>query len=148
MLAFGSTLVTAPSANAATVKVVDGLWGKETSAGVQRLMNLLYPQAGLVVDGVISSQPSRLKQPGLATFGWEWVPDNQAAGSPTMYWMHKWLGDIRHGLDSSTAKYHITHSFILRYKSITVFRLTGYWMIPPKLLKVCKTKLTSGLVSL
>ena len=49
MLAFGSTLVTAPSANAATVKVVDGLWGKETSAGVQRLMNLLYPQAGLVV---------------------------------------------------------------------------------------------------
>lgn len=112
MLAFGSTLVTAPSANAATVKVVDGLWGKETSAGVQRLMNLLYPQAGLVVDGVISSQPSRLKQPGLATFGWEWVPDNQAAGSPTMYWMHKWLGDIRHGLDSSTAKYHITHSFI------------------------------------
>ena len=51
MLAFGSTLVTAPSANAATVKVVDGLWGKETSAGVQRLMNLLYPQAGLVVDG-------------------------------------------------------------------------------------------------
>ena len=64
------------------------------------------------MDGVISSQPSRLKQPGLATFGWEWVPDNQAAGSPTMYWMHKWLGDIRHGLDSSTAKYHITHSFI------------------------------------
>ena len=41
MLAFGSTLVTAPSANAATVKVVDGLWGKENSAGVQRLMNLL-----------------------------------------------------------------------------------------------------------
>ena len=34
LLAFGSTLVTAPSANAATVKVVDGLWGKETSAGV------------------------------------------------------------------------------------------------------------------
>ena len=113
LLAFGSTLVTAPSANAATVKVVDGLWGKETSAGVQRLMNLLYPEAGLVVDGVISAQPLHMKQPGLATFGWEWVPNDQATGSLTMYWMHKWLGDMRHGVDNSTEKYRITHSFIL-----------------------------------
>ena len=86
LLAVGSTLVTAPSANAATIKVV---------------------------DGVISAQPLHMKQPGLATFGWEWVPNDQATGSLTMYWMHKWLGDMRHGVDNSTEKYRITHSFIL-----------------------------------
>ena len=54
VLAFGSTLVTATSANAISA---DGWWGSETSAGLQRFMNTVM-NAGLVVDGVISSQPS------------------------------------------------------------------------------------------
>ena len=54
VLAFGSTLVTATSANAIST---DGWWGSETSAGLQRFMNTVM-NAGLVVDGVISSQPS------------------------------------------------------------------------------------------
>ena len=36
VLAFGSTLVTATSANAISA---DGWWGEETSAGLQRFMN-------------------------------------------------------------------------------------------------------------
>ena len=63
MLAFGSTLVTATSANA------------------------------LEVDGVISSQPSGMKSscPGI-TGGWEWVSDDQAQGSPTLFYVSYWLG--------------------------------------------------------
>ena len=56
VLAFGSTLVTATSANAISA---DGWWGEETSAGLQRFMNAMFPQANLVVDGVISSQISK-----------------------------------------------------------------------------------------
>ena len=40
VLAFGSTLVTATSANAIST---DGWWGEETSAGLQRLMNAVFP---------------------------------------------------------------------------------------------------------
>ena len=49
MLAFGSTLVTATSANALEV---DGYWGSETTRMYQRLAALE------VVDGIVSSQPA------------------------------------------------------------------------------------------
>ena len=56
VLAFGSTLVTATSANAISA---DGWWGSETSAGFQRFMNAALG-ANLVVDGWISSQPAAM----------------------------------------------------------------------------------------
>ena len=89
LAAFGSTLVTATSANAISA---DGWWGSETSAGLQRFMNTVRG-AGLVVDGVISSQPSHMAPacPGIVG-GWEWVEPRQAEGSPTILHMSLWLG--------------------------------------------------------
>ena len=89
LVAFGSTLVTATSANAISA---DGWWGSETSAGLQRFMNTVRG-AGLVVDGVISSQPSDMAPscPGIVG-GWEWLPNKEAAGgSPTIVYMNEWL---------------------------------------------------------
>ena len=65
LVAFGSTLVTATSANAIST---DGWWGSETSAGFQRFLNTVVPPSNkivggrinLVVDGVISDQPSSM----------------------------------------------------------------------------------------
>ena len=90
LLAFGSTLVTATSANAISA---DGWWGSETSAGFQRFMNAVMG-ANLVVDGVISGQDAAMQTwcPGIVG-GWEWVPYYQATGSPTITYMHKWLGN-------------------------------------------------------
>ena len=90
VLAFGSTLVTATSANAISA---DGWWGSETSAGFQRFMNAVMG-ANLIVDGVISSQDAAMQTwcPGIVG-GWEWVPYYQATGSPTITYMHKWLGN-------------------------------------------------------
>ena len=90
LLAFGSTLVTATSANAISA---DGWWGSETSAGFQRFMNTVMG-ANLIVDGVISSQDAAMQTwcPGIVG-GWEWVPYYQATGSPTITYMHKWLGN-------------------------------------------------------
>ena len=90
LLAFGSTLVTAAPANAISA---DGWWGSETSAGFQRFMNTVMG-ANLIVDGVISSQDAAMQTwcPGIVG-GWEWVPYYQAAGSPTITYMHKWLGN-------------------------------------------------------
>ena len=90
LLAFGSTLVTAAPANAIST---DGWWGSETSAGFQRFMNTVMG-ANLIVDGVISSQDAAMQTwcPGIVG-GWEWVPYYQAAGSPTITYMHKWLGN-------------------------------------------------------
>ena len=81
VLAFGSTLVTATSANAISA---DGWWGSETSAGLQRFMNAIMTATWsdedgevtaipTVVDGVISSQPSSMAPacPGIVG-GWEW----------------------------------------------------------------------------
>ena len=89
LVAFGSTLVTATSANAIST---DGWWGSETSAGLQRFMNAVMG-ANLVVDGVISSQLSYMapRCPGIVG-GWEWVESNQAKGSPAIAQMEKWLG--------------------------------------------------------
>ena len=85
LLAFGSTLVTATSASAVSV---DGYWGEETSAGLQRFMNAVRG-TGLSVD----SQPSSMAPScsGIVS-GWEWVDDAQASGSPTMLAMYQWLG--------------------------------------------------------
>ena len=90
LLAFGSTLVTAAPANAIST---DGWWGSETSAGFQRFMNTVMG-ANLIVDGVISGQDAAMQTwcPGIVG-GWEWVPYYQAAGSPTITYMHKWLGN-------------------------------------------------------
>lgn len=95
VLAFGSTLVTATSANAIST---DGWWGSETSLGLQKFMNAImtatYGDATLtpvpVVDGVVSSQPSSMAPacPGIVG-GWEWV--DGAAGSPTIQAMNAWL---------------------------------------------------------
>jgi len=89
VLAFGSTLVTATSANAISA---DGWWGSETSAGFQRFMNAVM-NAGLTVDGIISSQPSYMAPscPGIVG-GWEWLPSKEAGGgSPTIVYMNEWL---------------------------------------------------------
>ena len=90
LLAFGSTLVTAAPANAISA---DGWWGSETSAVFQRFMNTVMG-ANLVVDGVISGQDAAMQTwcPGIVG-GWEWVPYYQATGSPTITYMHKWLGN-------------------------------------------------------
>ena len=90
LLAFGSTLVTAAPANAISA---DGWWGSETSAGFQRFMNTVMG-ANLIVDGVISSQDAAMQTwcPGIVG-GWEWFPYYQATGSPTITYMHKWLGN-------------------------------------------------------
>ena len=88
VLAFGSTLVTATSANAISA---DGWWGSETSSGLQQFMNAVV-DAGLTVDGVISSQPSSMAPncPGIVG-GWEWVESGKAEGSPTIKWLDSWL---------------------------------------------------------
>ena len=100
VLAFGSTLVTATSANAIST---DGWWGSETSLGLQKFMNAImtatYGDATLtpvpVVDGVVSSQPSSMAPacPGIVG-GWEWVESNQATGSPTIHVMNAWLDGV------------------------------------------------------
>ena len=91
VLAFGSTLVTATSANAISA---DGWWGSETSSGLQQFMNTVM-NAGLVVDGIISSQSSEVAPycPGIVG-GWEWVPDDQAEGARTLRLMFDWLYKI------------------------------------------------------
>ena len=104
VLAFSSTLVTATSANAISA---DGWWGEETSAGLQRFMNVIMTATWTaddggatstpvpVVDGVISSQPSSMAPacPGIIG-GWEWVESNQATGSPTIHVMNAWLDGV------------------------------------------------------
>ena len=91
LLAFGSTLVTAPAANAAMA--VDGYWGSETTRMYQRLAALE------VVDGIVSSQPASQASanPGL-TSGWDWVSDDAASGSETIKDLQRWLGTDVDGL--------------------------------------------------
>ena len=100
VLAFGSTLVTATSANAIET---DGWWGSETSLGLQEFMNTIMTATEdgevtaipTVVDGVISSQPSSMAPacPGIVG-GREWVESNQATGSPTIHVMNAWLDGV------------------------------------------------------
>ena len=102
MLAFGSTLVTAPAANALTD---DGYWGSETTVELQKRLNSINAPAFetghpvLSHDGQIDSQPASQSSanPGL-TSGWQWVSDDAASGSETIKDLQRWLGTDVDGL--------------------------------------------------
>ena len=94
MLAFGSTLVTATSANALTD---DGYWGSETTVELQKRLNSIAAvnsavEGGLSLDGQIDSQPASQSSanPGL-TSGWQWVSDDAASGSETIKDLQQFL---------------------------------------------------------
>ena len=94
MLAFGSTLVTAPAANALTD---DGYWGSETTVELQKRLNSIAAvnsavEGGLSLDGQIDSQPASQSSanPGL-TSGWQWVSDDAASGSGTIKDLQQFL---------------------------------------------------------
>ena len=121
MLAFGSTLVTATSANALEV---DGYWGSETTRMYQRLAALE------VVDGIVSSQPASQASanPGL-TSGWDWVSDNAASGSETIKHLQRMLKVTQDGLMGSQtisalqARYHLPQDGVLSEESPTIKKL-------------------------
>ena len=121
MLAFGSTLVTATSANALEV---DGYWGSETTRMYQRLAALE------VVDGIVSSQPESQASanPGL-TSGWDWVSDDAASGSETIKDLQRWLKVTQDGLMGSQtisalqARYHLPQDGVLSEESPTIKKL-------------------------
>ena len=121
MLAFGSTLVTATSANALEV---DGYWGSETTRMYQRLAELA------VVDGIVSSQPASQAgaNPGL-TSGWDWVSDDAASGSETIKDLQRWLKVTQDGLMGSQtisalqARYHLPQDGVLSEESPTIKKL-------------------------
>ncbi|WP_456030183.1 peptidoglycan-binding protein [Rothia dentocariosa] len=121
MLAFGSTLVTATSANALEI---DGYWGSETTRMYQRLAALE------VVDGIVSSQPASQASanPGL-TSGWDWVSDDAASGSETIKDLQRWLKVTQDGLMGSQtisalqARYHLPQDGVLSEESPTIKKL-------------------------
>ena len=121
MLAFGSTLVTATSANALEV---DGYWGSETTRMYQRLAALE------VVDGIVSSQPASQASanPGL-TSGWDWVSDDAASGSETIKDLQRMLKVTQDGLMGSKtisalqARYHLPQDGVLSEESPTIKKL-------------------------
>ena len=121
MLAFGSTLVTATSANALEV---DGYWGSETTRMYQRLAALA------VVDGIVSSQPASQASanPGL-TSGWDWVSDDAASGSETIKDLQRLLKVTQDGLMGSQtisalqARYHLPQDGVLSEESPTIKKL-------------------------
>ena len=121
LLAFGSTLVTATSANALEV---DGYWGSETTRMYQRLAALE------VVDGIVSSQPASQASanPGL-TSGWDWVSDDAASGSETIKHLQRMLKVTQDGLMGSQtisalqARYHLPQDGVLSEESPTIKKL-------------------------
>ena len=121
VLAFGSTLVTATSANALEV---DGYWGSETTRMYQRLAKLA------VVDGIVSSQHASQASanPGL-TSGWDWVSDDAASGSETIKDLQRWLKVTQDGLMGSQtisalqARYHLPQDGVLSEESPTIKKL-------------------------
>ena len=121
VLAFGSTLVTATSANALEV---DGYWGSETTRMYQRLAKLA------VVDGIVSSQPASQASanPGL-TSGWDWVSDDAASGSETIKHLQRMLKVTQDGLMGSQtisalqARYHLPQDGVLSEESPTIKKL-------------------------
>ena len=121
VLAFGSTLVTATSANALEV---DGYWGSETTRMYQRLAKLA------VVDGIVSSQPASQASanPGL-TSGWDWVSDDAASGSETIKNLQRMLKVTQDGLmgpqtiSALQARYHLPQDGVLSEESPTIKKL-------------------------
>ena len=121
VLAFGSTLVAATSANALEV---DGYWGSETTRMYQRLAKLA------VVDGIVSSQPASQASanPGL-TSGWDWVSDDAASGSETIKNLQGMLKVTQDGLMGSQtisalqARYHLPQDGVLSEESPTIKKL-------------------------
>ena len=121
LLAFGSTLVTATSANALEV---DGYWGSETTRMYQRLAKLA------VVDGIVSSQPASQASanPGL-TSGWDWVSDDAASGSETIKHLQRMLKVTQDGLmgpqtiSALQARYHLPQDGVLSEESPTIKKL-------------------------
>ena len=121
LLAFGSTLVTATSANALEV---DGYWGSETTRMYQRLAELA------VVDGIVSSQPASQASanPGL-TSGWDWVSDDAASGSETIKHLQRMLKVTQDGLmgpqtiSALQARYHLPQDGVLSEESPTIQKL-------------------------
>ena len=121
LLAFGSTLVTATSANALEV---DGYWGSETTRMYQRLAALA------VVDGIVSSQPASQASanPGL-TSGWDWVSDDAASGSETIKHLQRMLKVTQDGLmgpqtiSALQARYHLPQDGVLSEESPTIKKL-------------------------
>ena len=121
MLAFGSTLVTATSANALEV---DGYWGSETTRMYQRLAKLA------VVDGIVSSQPASQASanPGL-TSGGDWVSDDAASGSETIKNLQGMLKVTQDGLMGSQtisalqARYHLPQDGVLSEESPSIKKL-------------------------
>ena len=121
LLAFGSTLVTATSANALEV---DGYWGSETTRMYQRLAELA------VVDGIVSSQPASQASanPGL-TSGWDWVSDDAASGSETIKHLQRMLKVTQDGLmgpqtiSALQARYHLPQDGVLSEESPTIKKL-------------------------
>ena len=95
LLAFGSTLVTATSANAVDV---DGIWGEGTTVALQQFLNQALG-AGLEADGLIGSQPASAQEElAVLGSGWDWVSDSDASGSATITAMQNWLGVSADGL--------------------------------------------------
>ena len=121
LLAFGSTLVTATSANALEV---DGYWGSETTRMYQRLAALE------VVDGIVSSQPaSQASANPRLTSGWDWVSDDAASGSETIKDLQRMLKVTQDGLMGSQtisalqARYHLPQDGVLSEESPTIKKL-------------------------
>ena len=132
MLAFGSTLVTAPAANALTD---DGYWGSETTVELQKRLNSIAAvnsavEGGLSLDGQIDSQLASQSSanPGL-TSGWQWVSDEAASGSETIKDLQRWLKVTQDGLMGSQtisalqARYHLPQDGVLSEESPTIKKL-------------------------
>ena len=132
LLAFGSTLVTAPAANALTD---DGYWGSETTVELQKGLNSIAAvnsavEGGLSLDGQIDSQPASQSSanPGL-TSGWQWVSDDAASGSETIKDLQRWLKVTQDGLMGSQtisalqARYHLPQDGVLSEESPTIKKL-------------------------
>lgn len=88
----GATSSSSSTSTTSGVIDVDGWWCTKTTRALQELL-------GIKPDGVISGQPS-VNRPLLktATYGWEWVPEEDAGGSLTIMCMQQIWGADPDGL--------------------------------------------------
>ena len=97
-----ANLLGAPAAKAVKL-TVDGVWGGNTSRGLEYFLNrAVFWRFNIDLNehGVIRGQPASraAENPGLGS-GWEWVPDGHVRnGSRTIYFMQRWLGVDGDGL--------------------------------------------------